>query len=182
MPEFPVESPRILLNATGVVNRVMEWGQDAQGKRFKTETQERDPDTGMLKWGLEVFHQRVNFGEDCTVTLMVEVGAAERPDPVPMTPVVFEGLQVSIYKNKAGGLEERWSAEAIPRPTALRRPRPARRARRARTPRRSRPAARRRRRPERGASWRSDKVWSWRLGGCATPRTAPPPSGGPRAW
>jgi hypothetical protein len=113
MPEFPVESPRILLNATGVVNRVMEWGQDAQGKRFKTETQERDPDTGMLKWGLEVFHQRVNFGEDCTVTLMVEVGAAERPDPVPMTPVVFEGLQVSIYKNKAGGLEERWSAEAV---------------------------------------------------------------------
>jgi hypothetical protein len=101
------------MDATGVVNRVMQWGQDAQGKRFKTETQERDPDTGMLKWGLEVFHRRVNFGEDCTVTLMVEVGAAERPDPMPMTPVVFEGLQVSIYKNKAGGLEERWSAEAV---------------------------------------------------------------------
>jgi hypothetical protein len=101
------------MDATGVVNKVMEWGQDAQGKRFKTETQERDPDTGMLKWGLEVFHRRVNFGEDCTVTLMVEVGAAERPDPMPMTPVVFEGLQVSIYKNKAGGLEERWSAEAV---------------------------------------------------------------------
>jgi hypothetical protein len=113
MPEFPIESPRMRMDATGVVNRVMEWGQDAQGKRFKTETQERDPDTGMLKWGLEVFHRRVNFGEDCTVTLMVEVGAAERPDPVPMTPVVFEGLQVSIYKNKAGGLEERWSAEAV---------------------------------------------------------------------
>jgi hypothetical protein len=101
------------MDATGVVNKVMEWGQDAQGKRFKTETQERDPDTGMPKWGLEVFHRRVNFGEDCTVTAMVEVGAAERPDPMPMTPVVFEGLQVSIYKNKAGGLEERWSAESV---------------------------------------------------------------------
>jgi hypothetical protein len=113
VPEFPVESPRMRLDATGVVNRVMEWGEDAKGKRFKTEAQARHPETGMPMYGLEVFHRRVNFGEDCTVTLMVEVGAAERPDPMPMTPVVFEGLQVSIYKNKAGGLEERWSAEAV---------------------------------------------------------------------
>ena len=67
----------------------------------------------MPMWGVEVFQRRVNFGEDCTVTLMVEVGAAEKPDPVPMTPVVFEGLEVSIFPNKAGGLSERWSAEAI---------------------------------------------------------------------
>src|SRR5215211_2378292 len=101
------------MDATGVVNKVMEWGQDAQGKRFKTETQDRDPNTGMLKWGLEVFHRRVNFGEDTTAVVVVEVGAAEKPDPIPMTPVVFDGLQVSIFPNKAGGFQERWSAEAI---------------------------------------------------------------------
>jgi hypothetical protein len=113
VPEFPVESPRMRMDATGVVNRSMQWGQDGSGKRFKTETQDRHPETGMPMWGVEVFQRRVNFGEDCTVTLMVEVGAAEKPDPVPMTPVVFEGLEVSIFPNKAGGQSERWSAEAI---------------------------------------------------------------------
>ncbi len=113
MPEFPVESQRMRLDATSVVNRVMEWGEDAKGKRFKTETQARHPETGMPMYGLEVFHRRVNFGEDCTVTAVIEVGAAEKPDPAPMTPVTFEGLVVSVYKNRAGGIEERWSAEAI---------------------------------------------------------------------
>ena len=113
MPEFPVESPRLRMDATSVVNALMQWGQDGSGKRFKTETQDRHPETGMPMWGVEVFQRRVNFGEECTVTLMVEVGAAEKPDPVPMTPVVFEGLEVSIFPNKAGGLSERWSAEAI---------------------------------------------------------------------
>jgi hypothetical protein len=113
MPDFPVESPRLRMDATSVVNALMQWGQDGSGKRFKTETQDRHPETGMPMWGVEVFQRRVNFGEDCTVTLMVEVGAAEKPDPVPMTPVVFEGLEVSIFPNKAGGLSERWSAEAI---------------------------------------------------------------------
>ena len=103
----------MLMQATGIANAVKEWGVDAQNKRFKTETQDRDPNTGMPKWGVEVFQRRVNFGEDCTVTLVVEVGASEKPDPVPMTPVVFEGLEVSIFPTKAGGLQERWSAEAI---------------------------------------------------------------------
>jgi hypothetical protein len=113
VPEFPVESPRIRLDATSVVNRLMEWGEDAKGKRFKTETQARHPETGMPMWGVEVFQRRVNFGEDFTMTTVVEVGAAEQPDPVPMTPVVFEGLEVSIFINKSGGLSERWRAESI---------------------------------------------------------------------
>ena len=57
MPQFPIDSPRMRMDATGVVNRVMQWGQDAQGKRFKTETQDRDPDTGMLKYGVEVLYR-----------------------------------------------------------------------------------------------------------------------------
>ena len=112
MPEFPIESRRMRMDATGVVNASMQWGEK-DGKRYKTETQDRDPNTGMLKWGLEVFHRRVNFGEDSTVTASVEVGAAEKPDPAPMTPVVFEGLELSIFPNKAGGFQERWSADAI---------------------------------------------------------------------
>jgi len=112
VPEFPVESRRMRMDATGVVNAVMQWGEK-DGKRYKTETQDRDQNTGMPKWGLEVFHRRVNFGEDTTAVVVVEVGAAEKPDPAPMTPVVFEGLDVSIFPNKAGGFSERWSAEAI---------------------------------------------------------------------
>ena len=101
------------MDATGVVNAVMQWGEKSDGKRFKTDKQDRDPNTGMLKWGVEVFHRRVNFGEDSTVTAVIEVGAVEKPDPAPMTPVVFEGLELSIFPNKAGGFQERWSAEAI---------------------------------------------------------------------
>ena len=113
MPELPVDSRRMQMNSSGIVNRVMQWGEDAQGKRFKTETQDRDPDTGMLKWGYEVMYRGSNFGEDCTITAVVEVGAAEKPNPMPMTPVTFDGLRVSVFPNKAGGLSERWSAEAI---------------------------------------------------------------------
>jgi hypothetical protein len=113
MPDFPIESPRMQMNSSGIVNRVMQWGQDADGKRFKTETQDRDPDTGMLRWGYEVMYRGSNFGEDCTITAVVEVGAAEKPDPAPMTPVSFEGLRVSVFPNRAGGLSERWAADAI---------------------------------------------------------------------
>jgi hypothetical protein len=113
VPEFPIDSPRMRMDATGVVNAVMQWGDKPDGKKFKTDKQDRDPNTGMLKWGLEVFHRRVNFGEDTTAVVVVEVGAAEKPDPAPMTPVTFEGLEVSIFPNKAGGFQERWSAEAI---------------------------------------------------------------------
>jgi len=113
MPEFPVDGPRIRLDATGVTNPAMQWEVKPDGKWRKTDTQDRDPNTGMPKWGVEVFHRRVNFGEDTTAVVVVEVGAAEKPAPVPMTPVVFEGLEVSIYPNKAGGFQERWSAESI---------------------------------------------------------------------
>jgi hypothetical protein len=113
VPEFPVESPRMRMDATGVVNAVMQWGQDGSGKRFKTETQDRHPETGMPLYGVEVFYRDSNFGEDFTMTASIEVGAAEKPDPVPMTPVVFDGLELSIYKNQAGGLTQKWKAEAI---------------------------------------------------------------------
>jgi hypothetical protein len=113
MPEFPVESKRMRMDATGVVNAVMQWGQDGSGKRFKTETQDRHPETGMPLYGVEVFYRDQNFGEDFTMTANIEVGAAEKPDPVPMTPVAFDGLELSIYKNQAGGLTQKWKAEAI---------------------------------------------------------------------
>jgi hypothetical protein len=113
VPEFPVESKRMRMDATGVVNAVMQWGQDGSGKRFKTETQDRHPETGMPLYAVEVFYRDSNFGEDFTMTASIEVGAAEKPDPVPMTPVVFDGLELSIYKNQAGGLTQKWRAEAI---------------------------------------------------------------------
>lgn len=113
MPEFAVESKRQSMLATGNVHPVMEWGKNAVGKRIKTETQQRNPDTGMLVWDLEVLYAGSNFGQDCTVTANVSVGAAEKPSPAPMTPVAFDGLAVSVWVNKAGGIAEGWSAEAV---------------------------------------------------------------------
>ncbi len=113
MPEFAVESKRQPMTSTGIVNPVMEWGQDDKGKRFKTDRQQRDPDTGMPVWDFEVMYVGSNFGQDCTVTANVTVGAAEKPNPSPLTPVTFEGLRVSVFINKANGLAERWEAEAI---------------------------------------------------------------------
>ncbi len=98
--------------STGISNPVMEWGQNGD-KRFKTETQERDPETGMPVWEVEVMYTGSNFGQECTITANVTVGAAEKPQPSPLTPITFTGLRVSVFVNKAKGLSERWSAEAI---------------------------------------------------------------------
>lgn len=113
MPEIAADSVRQLMKATGISNPVMEWGQNAEGKRMKTETQERDPDTGMPKWDVEVMYTGSNFGQECTITANVTVGAPEKPAPTPMTPITFEGLWVSVFKNRAGGIAERWEAESI---------------------------------------------------------------------
>jgi hypothetical protein len=107
-----VDSPRQPMLSTGISNALMEWGQNGD-KRFKTETQERDPETGMPMWEVEVMYTGSNFGQECTITANVTVGAAEKPTPAPLTPITFTGLRVSVYKNKANGLTERWEAEAI---------------------------------------------------------------------
>jgi hypothetical protein len=112
VPDFAVDSPRQPMLSTGISNPAMEWGQNGE-KRFKTDTQERNPNTGMPIWEVEVMYTGVNFGQECTITANVTVGAAEKPQPSPLTPITFTGLRVSVYKNKAGGLTENWSAEAI---------------------------------------------------------------------
>jgi hypothetical protein len=54
-----------------------------------------------------------NFGQESTITANVTVGAADKPTPSPLTPISFDGLRVSLWVNKAGGMAERWEAEAI---------------------------------------------------------------------
>jgi len=113
MPQYAVESMRQSMTATGIVHPVMEWGQNAEGRRIKTETQERNPETGMPMWDVEVLYAGSNFGQASTITANVTVGAAEQPTPSPLTPIAFDGLSVSLWVNKAGGLAERWEAEVI---------------------------------------------------------------------
>jgi hypothetical protein len=113
MPQHAVESKRQSMTATGIVHPVMEWGQNAEGRRIKTETQERNPETGMPMWDVEVLYAGSNFGQESTITANVTVGALEKPTPSPLTPISFDGLSVSLWVNKAGGMAERWEAEAI---------------------------------------------------------------------
>lgn len=113
MPTYATDSKRQPMSATGIVNAVMEWEKNAEGKRVRTDRQERDPDTGMLKWDVEVLYTGSSFGQESTITANVTVGCADKPNPAPLTPIRFEGLSVSVWVNKANGIAERWEAEAI---------------------------------------------------------------------
>ncbi|HYN29280.1 MAG TPA: hypothetical protein VES95_05345 [Dermatophilaceae bacterium] len=112
MPSYAVESKRHAMSTTGIVEPVMEW-VEVNGKRRPGEVQERDADTGMPLWQVEVIYKSESWGREVTATAMVTVGAIDRPTPGEFERVTFTGLRVSVSTNKAGGLSERWSAEAI---------------------------------------------------------------------
>ncbi|MGL5830161.1 MAG: hypothetical protein ACRC0L_11420 [Angustibacter sp.] len=112
MPSYAVESKRQAMSTTGIVEPVMEW-VEVNGKRRPGEVQERDADTGMPLWQVEVIYKSESWGREVTATAMVTVGAMDRPVPGEFERVTFAGLRVSVSTNKAGGLSERWSAEAI---------------------------------------------------------------------
>lgn len=113
MPRYVVDSSRHLMTATGIVERVMEWMETADGRRRPSETQARDENTGMPLWAVEVLYVQASFGRESTVTARVVVGALEEPKPARLMPITFEGLAVDTRVNKAGGLVESWSAEAL---------------------------------------------------------------------
>jgi hypothetical protein len=112
MPSYSVESKRQAMSTTGIVEPVMEW-VEVGGKRRPGEVQERDKDTGMPLWQVEVIYKSEAWGRDVTATAMVTVGAIDRPEPGEFERVAFAGLRVSVSPTKAGGLSERWAAEGI---------------------------------------------------------------------
>jgi hypothetical protein len=111
--EFPVESLRKPMTATGNVGTQMQWAKDADGRRFKSDVPERDENTGFPKYEVEVFYTEEEFGEPSTMTARVLVSAEEKPAPDRLTPIAFSGLRAQVRKNKAGGITVYWSAEGI---------------------------------------------------------------------
>ena len=113
MATYAVDSIRQTMIATAIVEPVMEWDELPDGRRRPSERQARNQDTGMPLWAVEVLYTHTTFGRESSVTAKVTVGAEERPAPRRLGPVGFTGLRVEIRVNKAGGLVEVWSAEAL---------------------------------------------------------------------
>ena len=109
---YEVDSERQAMVATGVEpSPVMVW-EEVGGKRRPSETeQERDPDTGMPLWQIEVMYRQSVFGRDKTVTAMVKCGAVDTPKVGQFAPVSFRNLAVEVRTNRSGGATEYWTAE-----------------------------------------------------------------------
>jgi hypothetical protein len=116
MPSYTVDSTRQPMTATGIVEPVFEWVEKPDGGRRPSDTQARNEATGMPLWAVEVLYIQTSFGRKSTVTAKVTVDAQEEPKPAPLTPVAFNGLQVEVRVNKAGGLVENWSADTLMEP------------------------------------------------------------------
>ncbi|WP_310961568.1 hypothetical protein [Nocardioides terrisoli] len=117
---YAVDSKRQPMVATGVVRVAPEWELGEDGKRRPSDRQARDENTGMPLWEVEVSYRGENFGREFTTTASVTVTAEAKPDPAAYSPIVFEGLTLNAYVNKANGLAERWTAEGISELTAAR--------------------------------------------------------------
>ena len=125
MPSYMVDSMRQPFTATGIVDAVMEWEETPEGKRRPSkDKQARNEATGMPLWAVEVLYVQTSFGRRSTVTAKVQVEAVEEPKLRPLGPIGFNGLQVEVRFNSAGGFAEYWSAEGlltapkeVPKPT-----------------------------------------------------------------
>lgn len=114
MPSYSVDSIRQAMRATGIVAPVMEWEESSDGKRRPSKDhQQRNGDTGMPLWAVEVLQTQYSFGQAATVPCRVTVGAAVQPEPSPNQPIGFNGLHVEVRVNKTGALTEIWSAESL---------------------------------------------------------------------
>lgn len=114
MPRYAIDSNNQPMTGTGIVEPVMEWEETPDGKRRPSQTQQqRNEDTGMPLWQVEVLYIQSSFGRLSTVTAKVQVEAPEEPKLAPLTPIRFSKLEVEVRTNKAGGFSEYWSAEGI---------------------------------------------------------------------
>jgi hypothetical protein len=113
MPVYAVNSKEQSMTATGIVQAVVEWEDGPAGKRRPSDRQEKDEQTGLPLWLVEVMYLMVAFGRESTATSMVRVPCSARPEVQPLTRIEFDGLRCEVRTNKGGGFEERWSASAI---------------------------------------------------------------------
>lgn len=116
---YAIDSKRQELKATGIVNPAMQWEDQPDGKRRPSKTvQDRNENTGMPLWEVEISYRATAFGRESTTNATVLVGAVDRPAPQEYTAITFKFLDAEVRTNKTGGLVERWYAEEIDRMTA----------------------------------------------------------------
>lgn len=114
MATYAVDSNRQPMVATGKVNPVMAWVENADGKRSRSkDAQEHDETTKLLLWAVEVNYDDNRFGDEVTVTTPVIVSAKDRPVIQRYTPITFHGLTVDAGVARSGRFFESWRAREL---------------------------------------------------------------------
>lgn len=114
MASFAVDGKRQVMVATGIVEPVTEWAEDATGKRFRTDTQAVSEASGLPLWRVEVTYREAAWGRESTATAKVQVQAKELPTPGFMTPITFGGLVADVrVQRDTRALITNWRAEVI---------------------------------------------------------------------
>lgn len=113
--KVPVDGARMTLVSTGKVHAVPVW---ADGRMVEGQ-QERDPNTGMPLWSVDVIPD--NDEATRSEAWSVRVPGLSAPVVAKWQPVQFEGLVVAVRNNKAGGLTSYFSASGVAAPGGARR-------------------------------------------------------------
>lgn len=113
MSTYAVDSKRQSMTATGIVAKTPVWEESDGKRRPNRDVQDRDPDTGMPLWEVEVRYVVQAFGEPATVVHKVTVGHEKQPSIQPDTPITFTALTVDANVTRAGSFSERWRAEGL---------------------------------------------------------------------
>lgn len=114
--KVPVDNSRVMLVSTGKVHAVPVWREG----RMVEGAQDMDPVSGLPLWSIDAV---IDDGDENARSEAVGVRVAAPSAPVVQRwlPVQFEGLQVAIRTNKAGGLTAYWSATGVATATPVRR-------------------------------------------------------------
>lgn len=108
MPEYPIDSDRSNMIATGKVAAQFEW--DTEGRR--TDRPKRDDGTGMPLWIVDVLVDDEDAAR--SVVAGVVVPSLDAPVVAKLHPITFERLRVSVYvQRRTGALVSSWSADGI---------------------------------------------------------------------
>lgn len=114
MSTYAVDSTAQQMRATGIVDPVYDWIDDAAtGRRRQSETPARDA-AGLPLWAVEAQYIAVSFGRQSTVVCRVTVPAVEIPTLAPFEVVPFVGLTVAVSVPRGGStVRESWRADSI---------------------------------------------------------------------
>ena len=104
MTAYVLDSDKNVFTLTGIVNPVLVFAPDAEGRNRPNGEQETD-DHGVPLWDLEVLETVETFGRRSTETSMVRVPSRTEPTVNALTRATFKGLTVEHFVRvpKSGG-------------------------------------------------------------------------------